>query len=1106
MIKTESGKRRLHVGDMEAVFMDSGDLFELHSKTTMINQVLSNSIDGALNNIYLRVFSSKGIQAYPMIGVHTNSTVKFGENQVVWTGEVANVRYEVTFILTEQKVWFWSITLEANDVEVDVIYGQDLGLAEKGAVRTNEAYMSQYMDHAVFQTDNGYVVCTRQNQPQQDTFPYLQQGSLGRTSGYSTDGFQFFGLSYKETNEPEALKSDSLSNETYQYEFAYTALQSERVTLNGEEQFVFYGLFQEDHPEAVEKREFESEILEAWNQLEIEEELETARTPVRCLTGDPVHSLSMTEEEIETLFPNRIQEEREQGELLSFFTPTFEHIVLKTKETLVERPHGHILMSGENDRMNENVISTTAYMYGIFNSQISLGNTSFHKMMSNARNPLNILKTSGQRIYVELEGTYRLLAMPSMFEMGFNYARWFYKFEDDLIVITNFTTVDSTQVQLDVSSKNGKEYRYLVTNQITMSNHEYEGTYNVSRDGNLLTFRSGDGADSVKMNPELAYHLYVSGGDVLVGDERLLADHVEPGSASLSVLKINADKEWSLCIQGSRVGDFEPDERVAELEIERYRLFYQNVMNDFQLSLEENNAELDRVNAVAWWYTHNMLVHYSVPRGLEQYIGAAWGTRDVCQGPMEYFMATQHYDTVKEIIKTVYAHQYEKDGNWPQWFMFDEYSTVQQADSHGDVIVWPLKVVGDYIAATGDVAILEEKIPFTSQKDFVLTDHTDTLHAHIEKQITYIKKNFLHHTHLSSYGDGDWDDTLQPANAQLKTYMVSSWTVALTYQAVLKLSKALGTKGELGKELKELAEGIQEDYKKFILNSGVLPGFLYMEDEKNPEKMLHPEDTKTGIQYRLLPMIRGMISELLSAEEAETHYQIIKENLYCPDGVRLMDKPAKYEGGVSTHFKRAEQAANFGREIGLQYVHAHIRFVEAMAKLGKEDEVWQGLQIINPVGITDVVTNAEKRQSNAYFSSSDGKFKTRYEAQERFDELRKGTVPVKGGWRIYSSGPGIYMNQLITNTLGIRQEAKEMIVDPVLPQKLDGLKFRYRFWNKPITFVYHLTKGERQILVNGEEVKGVDAENPYRQGGDVLPKHMVEEQLNDESNVIEIWR
>jgi cellobiose phosphorylase len=269
-----------------------------------------------------------------------------------------------------------------------------------------------------------------------------------------------------------------------------------------------------------------------------------------------------------------------------------------------------------------------------------------------------------------------------------------------------------------------------------------------------------------------------------------------------------------------------------------------------------------------------------------------------------------------------------------------------------------------------------------------------------------------------------------------------------------------------------------------MLGTDVIPGFVYMEEADQAKLMLHPTDTETGIQYRLLPMTRSMIGELLNAEQAEAHYALIREQFLCPDGVRLMNRPAQYAGGVSTHFKRAEQASNFGREIGLQYVHAHIRYVEAMAKLGKTDQVWNGLAMINPVGIREVVPNAEIRQANAYFSSSDGKFNTRYEAQEHFDQLRKGTVEVKGGWRIYSSGPGIYMNQLISNALGIRQEGGNLVIDPVLPAELNGMQFEFEYAGEPVTFIYHLNEGSvSRVTVNDKDIQGERTANRYRQGG-----------------------
>lgn len=1115
---------QIKAGDLTFDFLNSGDLSRAVHQGTMLNQVVTSSVDGSLNNIYLRMHSAEGIAYEPLLGIRSTSRMSAAGGRLLWEGTAFGaISYRIIFTATKHGIWFWDVTVDSqgSKAKIDIIYGQDIGLADIGAVRTNEAYMSQYVDHKAFKDEEqGYVLCFRQNQPMQGgAFPYMQHGSITGAAGYSTDGFQFFGLSYKETDVPEALGKPELANEVYQYEFGYAALQSELTQLQGEARFVFYGLFKANHPSAVDSLAFGADVRSAWEEVERNKETDLTvdsepviKVEFSAAIGSPVRTASITLAEIDAYFPIRHQEEWQDGKLLSFFTDSHEHVVLKEKELLVERPHGHILMSGGNDKMTENVMTTTSYMYGIFNSQLLTGNTNFHKMLTNARSALNTLKTSGQRIYVELEGTYRLLTMPSMFEMGFNYTRWYYKMADDTLMITNFTTVDTPEVRLHLRSVNGKAYRFLVTNQVSMNNNEYELPFRMEQTGSVLTFKAARESISASVFPDLQYRMTVDGADMTAGDEGLLISGVKPGAASLVVLSLGASAEWTITMQGLLHGENLPlAERKAEQEIERYREFFRNVMNGFRLSGEGTAgaaAELDKVNALAWWYTHNMLVHYSVPHGLEQYGGAAWGTRDVCQGPTEYFMAMRKYEQVAEILKTVYSHQYEDDGNWPQWFMFDRYFRIQQEESHGDIIVWPLKVLGDYLAATKDYSILQERIPYTVRHKGEFTAESATLLEHALKEIAYMKDHFLHDTHLSSYGDGDWDDTLQPANAQLKQYMISSWTVALTYQVIAQFGRVMESVDAVqAAELTELASAIKEDFNRYMLQQEVIPGFVYMEEPGDAKLMLHPTDTTTGIQYRLLPMTRSMISELLTEEQAAEHYRIIKEQLYCPDGVRLMDRPAQYAGGVSTNFKRAEQAANFGREVGLQYVHAHIRYVEAMAKLGKTDEVWQSLLMINPVGLRDVVPNAELRQSNSYFSSSDGKFNNRYEAQERFGELREGTVPVKGGWRIYSSGPGIYMNQLISNALGIRQSEGEMVIDPILPAKLDGMQFEFMWNGLPVTFVYRISAAKQitKVTVNGNEMPLIPSANRYRTGGMQLPGEQLKANLNTASNRIEIF-
>ncbi len=84
----------------------------------------------------------------------------------------------------------------------------------------------------------------------------------------------------------------------------------------------------------------------------------------------------------------------------------------------MERAHGHILLSGMDLKVDQPLLSTTVYMYGIFNSQVVLGNTTMNKLMSNSRNSLNVMKRSGQRIYLLVDEEWRLLTMPSAFEMG----------------------------------------------------------------------------------------------------------------------------------------------------------------------------------------------------------------------------------------------------------------------------------------------------------------------------------------------------------------------------------------------------------------------------------------------------------------------------------------------------------------------------------------------------------------------------------------------------------------------------------------------------------------------------------------------------------------
>ena len=151
------------------------------------------------------------------------------------------------------------------------------------------------------------------------------------------------------------------------------------------------------------------------------------------------------------------------------------------------------------------------------------------------------------------------------------------------------------------------------------------------------------------------------------------------------------------------------------------------------LSMQRTDGALSqqaaRLADIVPWFAHNALVHYLSPRGLEQYSGGGWGTRDVCQGPVEMLLALDRTEPMRDLLLRVMAQQ-NPDGDWPQWFMFFERERdIRPGDSHGDIVFWPLLVLAQYLLASGDAALLEQSVPFFDPKPAAAARARDGLAA-----------------------------------------------------------------------------------------------------------------------------------------------------------------------------------------------------------------------------------------------------------------------------------------------------------------------------------------------------------------------------------------
>src|SRR5262249_28481355 len=158
------------------------------------------------------------------------------------------------------------------------------------------------------------------------------------------------------------------------------------------------------------------------------------------------------------------------GRARSFFTPDGRHnrhIVLREKERMVPRRHGTLLRSGASMLLDDRTLCTTCWMHGVFAAQLTIGNTSFHKLFSVSRDPYNITRASGLRILIAPGGGWRLLPVPSAFEIGLSDCRWLYRCDGRIVRVQAVAAGDDPALQLEIAV-DGAPCRFLVFGHVVL--------------------------------------------------------------------------------------------------------------------------------------------------------------------------------------------------------------------------------------------------------------------------------------------------------------------------------------------------------------------------------------------------------------------------------------------------------------------------------------------------------------------------------------------------------------------------------------------------------------------------------------------------------------
>jgi cellobiose phosphorylase len=1108
----------------------SGSLRRFDFEAVSLLLFIGGELESGPANVYLRrrgAADGRVVDFTPLLGPASSTQFQLDPDATRLTGSGSwmGLDYRCSLVLAQRApVWFWHVSIEnrgASAQQLDLTYAHDVALAPYGAVRMNEYFVSQYLDHTPLQhPKQGVLIASRQNQAVDGRHPWCLIGSLRRGVSFATDALQLYGLASRAGLPPPGLRAD-LPSRRLQHEHALAVLRDAPLSVDPGASVTagFFGIYEPDHPAASSGSDLDRiERLLALPEAAYRGEdraagaaaaAATRATPTLFGSAPLFDARELDEEELQRLFPPpwQAQERDASGKLLSFFYAQQRHVVLRAKELQVLRPHGQLLRSGRHITPAECALTSTVWMNGVFHSMVTQGHVNINRLLSTVHGYLALFRSQGQRVFVQRAGAWRLLDVPSAFEMEPLAARWIYRDDEGVIEVCSRAHSDPHALSLSIQVYGGAPVRFLISHQLALGGDDGAAPTAAAwqREADSIRVTAPPQSELGRRFPSGCFRISVLPGTQLerVGaDELLFADAQSRGQPYLCLLTTPALKV-GLLLQGE----------LLEAETQQPLLLArpEALIPNLTLAVPAMCAQAEKVARLAeWapWLAQNALVHYLAPRGLEQYSGGGWGTRDVCQGPIEMLRALGHTPAIREVLLRVMAAQ-NGDGDWPQWFMFFERERLIRAgDAHGDIVFWPLVVLAQYLLDSGDGAVLDERVPFFDARGADTAEQA-SVWEHAQRALELIGRRVIGGTVLAAYGHGDWNDSLQPLDPDMRAHMCSAWTVTLQVQMLNSLARALRLIGRTtdALELERQSQQVRQDFQRLLLVDGVLTGYAIFESGGEVRYLLHPRDDSTGVYYSALAMIHAILEDVFTPIQARAHLRLLEDRLSGPDGVRLFDRPLPYHGGTQRLFQRAETATFFGREIGLMYTHAHLRYAQALAHLGEAERFFHALCQANPIGITELVPSATPRQANCYYSSSDAAFQDRYQASIEYQRVARGAIALDGGWRVYSSGAGIALSLLVRHFLGLSGEAAGLRIDPVMPSSLDGLRAQMTLLERSFELHYRVGPagcGVKAVALNGAALTFARVTNPHRPGAALVAHAALQERLSSGTNTLSI--
>jgi cyclic beta-1,2-glucan synthetase len=437
--------------------------------------------------------------------------------------------------------------------------------------------------------------------------------------------------------------------------------------------------------------------------------------------------------------------------------------------------------------------------------------------------------------------------------------------------------------------------------------------------------------------------------------------------------------------------------------------------------------------------------------------GGAYGFRDQLQDVLALVYCQPQ--VTREMIVLAASRQFEQ-GDVQHWWHPPSGRGIRTRFS--DDYLWLPFAVNRYVAISGDVAVLNESIPYLRSP--LLEPHEDEryelpetsplredLYGHCLRAIDHAFRYGAHG--LPLMGSGDWNDGMNRVGIQGRGESVwLAWFLRVVIRQFIPLVEARGDApraAEYAAAAERLLNAIEQNawdgnwYRRAYFDDGT------------PLGSVHNDECQIDALAQSWSVIAGG-----DPRRSRAAMQAADERLVRDDDrvVQLLDPPFDKTVLDPGYIKGYPPGI---RENGGQYTHAAMWFVQALTILGDGNRAGEVFDLLNPIRAASP-SHLKDYRVEPYVVAA--------------DVYSKPPHVGRGGWTWYTGSAGWMYRVAIENILGMRLLGNRLKLSPCIPAAWPGYEICIRRnstkWTIRIENPEHVEHGVTKLVVDGRTISG----------------------------------